>query len=169
MNKTKKTAYLALFLALALICSYVETLIPIPVGIPGIKLGLTNVVVVWMIYMIRPWEALLISVLRIFLAGFLFGNLFSIGYSLAGGLFSFLIMILLYRLDKLNILSVSIAGGLAHNIGQISLAAVIVSNYHILYYIPVLIAAGAVTGGVIGVISGQMTRRLYPFFDGINS
>ena len=93
----KKTAYLGLFLALALICSYIESLIPFYFGIPGVKLGLTNIVVVMMLYCIGAKEALLVSLLRIVLAGFMFGNMFSILYSLAGGILSFLIMYLLKR------------------------------------------------------------------------
>ena len=113
-----KVAYLGVFLALALICSYVESLIPFYFGIPGVKLGLTNIVVVLMLYCVGTKEAFAISMLRIVLAGFLFGNLFSILYSLAGGMFSFLVMYLLKRTGKLGVLPVSVAGGMSHNIGQ---------------------------------------------------
>lgn len=157
----RKTAYLSMFLALALICSYVEALIPVPIGIPGVKLGLTNIVVVLMLYTVGAAEAFAVSVMRIVLAGFLFGNLFSIAYSLAGGILSFLVMLLLYRTNSLHFVSVSIAGGLTHNIGQLLLAAVIVTNYRILYYVPVLLAAGAVTGLLIGLLACELTRRLY--------
>lgn len=95
-----KVAYLGVFLALALICSYVESLIPFYFGIPGVKLGLTNLVVVLMLYCVGTKEALLISVLRIVLSGFLFGNMFSILYSLAGGLLSFIVMVLLKKMVK---------------------------------------------------------------------
>ena len=101
-----KVAYLGVFLALALICSYVESLIPFYFGIPGVKLGLTNIVVVLMLYCVGTKEAFAISMLRIVLAGFLFGNLFSILYSLAGGMFSFLVMYLLKRTGKLGVLPV---------------------------------------------------------------
>lgn len=111
-----KVAYLGVFLALALICSYVESLIPFYFGIPGVKLGLTNIVVVLMLYCVGTKEAFAISMLRIVLAGFLFGNLFSILYSLAGGMFSFLVMYLLKRTGKLGVLPVSVAGGMSHNI-----------------------------------------------------
>ena len=96
----KKTAYLGLFLALALICSYIESLIPFYFGIQGVKLGLTNIVVVMMLYCIGAKEALLVSLLRIVLAGFMFGNMFSILYSLAGGILSFLIMYLLKKIYR---------------------------------------------------------------------
>ena len=106
-----KVAYLGVFLALALICSYVESLIPFYFGIPGVKLGLTNIVVVLMLYCVGTKEAFAISMLRIVLAGFLFGNLFSILYSLAGGMFSFLVMYLLKRTGKLGVLHRSDCGG----------------------------------------------------------
>lgn len=156
----RKTAFMGLFLALALVCSYVEALIPIPIGIPGVKLGLTNIVVVLMMYCVGAKEAIGVSVCRIILAGFMFGNAFSIIYSLAGGLLSFVIMYLLKKTDKLAVLSVSIAGGLSHNIGQLVIAAIIVENANILYYIPVLIAAGAITGLIIGVLSGEIIARI---------
>ena len=126
---------MGVFLALALICSYVESLIPISFGIPGVKLGLTNIVVVLMLYCIGAKEALAVSVCRIVLAGFLFGNLFSILYSLAGGLLSFLIMWAVKRTGKLGILPVSVCGGIFHNIGQLAVAALVVENYNVFYFV----------------------------------
>ena len=156
----KKAAYMGMFLALALILSYVETLIPIHFGIYGIKLGLTNAVVLWMLYTMKAKEAFLISVLRIFLVGFLFGNAFSIVYSLAGGTLSFLVMVLMKKTDKFKCISVSVAGGISHNIGQLVIAACIMETTALLYYIPVLIAAGAVMGLLIGIISQELILRL---------
>ena len=141
----KKTAYLGLFLALALICSYIESLIPFYFGIPGVKLGLTNIVVVMMLYCIGAKEALLVSLLRIVLAGFMFGNMFSILYSLAGGILSFLIMYLLKRYTGLHVISISAAGGISHNI---------------LYYASVLIIAGIITGIMIGIVAQEVILRL---------
>ncbi len=159
-HKIKWIAYMGLFVALALVCSYVEVLIPIPIGIPGVKLGLANIVTVLALYLMGTKEALCISVLRILLAGFLFGNAFSIIYSLAGGLLSFFMMWLLKRADFLHVVSVSITGGLAHNIAQLLVAAVVVSNLKILYYIPVLLVAGAITGLVIGIVAAELIKRL---------
>ncbi|MCI8491163.1 MAG: Gx transporter family protein [Lachnospiraceae bacterium] len=156
----RKTAYLGMFLALALICSYVESLIPFYFGIPGVKLGLTNIVVVIMLYCIGAKEAFLISVLRILLAGFLFGNPFSILYSFSGGALSFLVMYVLKRMTKLHVISISVMGGIFHNIGQIAVAAVIVENYHLFYYMPVLLAAGFMTGLLIGILAREMMARL---------
>lgn len=151
---------MGLFLALALICSYVESLIPFYFGVPGVKLGLTNIVVVMALYCIGAKEAFLISVLRILLAGFLFGNMFSILYSLAGGLLSFGIMLLLKKTGKFRIISVSVAGGVSHNMGQLVVAALVVENYHIFYYGTVLIIAGIITGFIIGIISQEVILRL---------
>ncbi len=151
---------MGVFLALALICSYVESLIPISFGIPGVKLGLTNIVVVLMLYCIGAKEALAVSVCRIVLAGFLFGNLFSILYSLAGGLLSFLIMWAVKRTGKLGILPVSVCGGIFHNIGQLAVAALVVENYNVFYYLPVLLLAGAATGLAIGVVAQELVIRI---------
>ena len=155
-----KVAYMGVFLALALICSYVESLIPISFGIPGVKLGLTNIVVVLMLYCIGAKEALAVSVCRIVLAGFLFGNLFSILYSLAGGLLSFLIMWAVKRTGKLGILPVSVCGGIFHNIGQLAVAALVVENYNVFYYLSVLLLAGAATGLAIGVVAQELIIRI---------
>lgn len=151
---------MGVFLALALICSYVESLIPISFGIPGVKLGLTNIVVVLMLYCIGAKETFAVSVCRIVLAGFLFGNLFSILYSLAGGLLSFLIMWAVKRTGKLGILPVSVCGGIFHNIGQLAVAALVVENYNVFYYLPVLLLAGAATGLAIGVVAQELIIRI---------
>lgn len=158
--KTKKTAYLGVFLALALVCSYVESLIPSFFGIPGAKLGLTNIVVILMLYSIGVKEAFTVSMLRIVLSGFLFGNLFGILYSLAGGIFSFFCMVLLKRTKIFHIISISAAGGIAHNLGQIMVAAAVVENINLFYYFPMLMLAGAITGILIGVAAQEILVRL---------
>ena len=155
-----KIAYWGVFLALALVCRYVESLIPISFGIPGVKLGLTNIVVILMLYTIGAKDAILISVLRIILAGFMFGNAFSIIYSLAGGILSFVVMLLLKNTGKLKILSISTAGGISHNVGQLIVAALVVENYNILFYVPVLIIAGIITGFLIGLLAGEIVLRI---------
>ncbi len=156
----KKTAYMGIFLALALICSYIETLIPFHIGIPGVKLGLTNIVIVWALYLLGTKEALAISVMRIVLSGMMFGNAFSIAYSLAGGLLSFIVMFPLKKTGKFKCISVSIAGGIFHNIGQLLVAAAIVQNLSVFYYIPILFISGTITGLVIGVISQELILRV---------
>lgn len=153
-------ALLGMLLALALLLSYVETLIPINFGIPGIKLGLANLVVLLALYQLGAKEALMISVARIFLAGFLFGNLASILYSLAGGLLSFFVMLLLMKILRLSLLPVSVAGGIFHNLGQVLMAACVVENLNLLYYMSVLFFAGLLTGAVIGIVAVEILKRL---------
>ena len=158
----KKTAYLGLCLALALVCSYVEALIPIPMGIPGVKLGLTNVVIVGALYLGNWKDAALVSFARVLLAGFFFGNLYSILYSLAGAVLSLVVMTGIKRTEKLHLISVSAAGGIAHNVGQFLVAALVVENYRILYYLPVLFLVGMATGVLIGVAATGVLKRLPP-------
>jgi heptaprenyl diphosphate synthase len=153
-------AGLGLFLALALICSYVEALIPIPIGIPGIKLGLANVVVVILLYTYGWRDAVLVSVARVLLAGFFFGSLYSILYSLAGAILSFLVMLLLKKNGYLHIISVSAAGGIAHNVGQFLVASTVLENYRILYYLPVLFLVGMCTGVLIGIVAQAILLRI---------
>lgn len=156
----RRTARIGLYLALALICSYVEALLPFNFGVPGIKLGLANTVVLFVLYTMKAKDALLVSVLRVLLAGFMFGNPFSILYSLAGGLLSFLVMWLLKKSGAFHCISVSVAGGISHNIGQLVLAAAIVENYHVLYYLPALLISGFLTGLVIGTVAQEVILRL---------
>ena len=157
--KTRKIAYLGVFLALALILSYEESLIPFYFGIPGVKLGLTNLIVVVMLYCTGTKEAFGVSVARILLAGFLFGNLFSILYSLAGGVLSFIVMCLLKKTGRFHVISVSVTGGISHNIGQLIAAAFVVETYDIFYYMPFLLIAGVATGFVIGMLAQEFIQR----------
>ena len=157
--KTRKIAYLGVFLALALILSYVESLIPFYFGIPCVKLGLTNLIVVVMLYCTGTKEAFGVSVARILLAGFLFGNLFSILYSLAGGVLSFIVMCLLKKTGRFHVISVSVTGGISHNLGQLIAAAFVVETYDIFYYMPFLLIAGVATGFVIGMLAQEFILR----------
>lgn len=155
-----RAAYFGVFTALALILSYVETLIPVQFGIPGIKLGLANLVVVIVLCKTDWKEALLLSVSRVLLAGFIFGSLFSIIYSLAGGVLSLLVMAVLVRSERFGTVGVSMAGGVAHNIGQLAMAMIAVSTYQVSYYLPVLLIAGLVTGAVIGLAADAILKRI---------
>ena len=155
-----KVAYFGVFTALALIFSYVESLIPIHFGIPGVKLGLANLIVVIALYKMSIREAYILSIVRIVLAGFMFGNLFAILYSLAGGMLSLSVMCILKRTDRFSIFGVSIAGGVFHNIGQLLMAMIVLESISIGYYFPVLLISGLVTGFVIGLISNEMMKRL---------
>lgn len=155
-----RAAYFGVLTTLALILSYVEVLIPINFGVPGMKLGLANLIIVIVLYWIGSKEALLLSVTRIVLSGFIFGNMFSILYSLAGGLLSLIIM---YRLKKnggFSMTGVSIAGGVSHNIGQLIVAMLVVRTYRVGYYFPVLLISGLCTGALIGTLAGEVLKRI---------
>lgn len=146
-----RTAYMGLLLALALILSYVETLIPFQFGIPGIKLGLANLAVVLCLYLFDWKKTFFLTTIKALLSGLLFGNLFMIAYSLAGAWFSAFFMMLLKKSRWFHVPVVSAAGGVMHNLGQLFVAALVVETYGVLYYMPVLITAGLVTGLVIGI------------------
>ncbi len=155
-----RTAYFGVFTALALIFSYIETLIPFSFGIPGVKLGLANLIIVTALYKMDIREVYLLSITRVILSGFIFGNYFSILYSLAGGLLSLTVMALLKKRNAFSVIGVSVAGGVFHNIGQLAVAAVVVETFSVSYYLPPLLIAGIATGLVIGVLAGQMLERL---------
>lgn len=155
-----RVAYFGVFTALALIFSYVESLIPISFGIPGVKLGLANLIIVTALFKLELKEAFLLSVVRVLLSGVLFGNYFSIIYSLAGALLSLSVMALLKRAGGFSIVGISIAGGVFHNIGQLFVAMIVVEMFSVAYYVPVLLVAGLLTGGVIGILAREILKRL---------
>lgn len=159
MVKNKAT-YFGLFTALALIFSYVETFIPFHIGIPGVKLGLANLIIVIALYKMDIRQVYLLAVARVVLAGFMFGNLFSIIYSLAGGLLSLTAMQLLKRKEGFSVVGISVAGGVMHNVGQLIIAMLVVESLNLMYYVPILLIAGLVTGIIIGIVSGEMLKRL---------
>jgi len=159
-NKAKKIAFYALLIALAMIFSYIETLIPIPVFVPGMKMGFANIVTVFALYKLGEKDAAVIAVTRILLAAMLFGNVFSLAYSLAGGLFSLIIMILLKKTNRFSLMGVSIAGGVCHNIAQVGIAALLLETSAFLYYLPVLLITGCIAGCIIGLIAGLIIKKL---------
>lgn len=152
----KKIAYCSVLVALAMIFSYVEAILPFDFGVPGVKLGVANLVIVTGLYYLRPGEVLSISIVRILLSALLFGNGMSLAYSLAGGILSFFVMLGLKRIRGFSVVGVSIAGGVTHNIGQIVVAAWAVHNRMILYYVPVLMIAGIMTGMLMGILAARV-------------
>lgn len=156
--KIKKTAFMGLFLAIALILSYVETLIPLSLGIPGIKLGLANLAVVLALYEYGWTEALLLNMMRILLSGFLFGNPFTILYSMAGAAGSFLAMLLFKKVGWFSVTGVSMVGGICHNVSQLMVAFWVLETTGIFFYAPVLLAAGAVTGFFNGRLAAEVVK-----------
>ena len=159
-NKTKRLALMGLLTALGLIIGYIEFLIPIPLGIPGVKPGFANIVIVWALYSLGPWEALMINGMRIFLSGFLFGNFSMILYSLAGAAVSFLCMCLAKKSGLFSMIGVSMIGGVMHNMGQLLVAMAVLETVSLVYYGPVLLAAGVITGLLIGIVTGEVKKRI---------
>lgn len=155
----RKLVTIALFTTTALMLSYIESLFPFFFGVPGMKLGLANLAVVIALYFYGWREALTVNALRIILSGLLFGNLFSILFSLSGALISFLCMVSARKLG-LSLYGVSMAGGVFHNVGQLLIAAFIVQTVEIGYYAPFLLTAGLVTGLLIGVLGKELLHRM---------
>ncbi len=147
----RKIAYLSVFIALAIIVGYIEQLIPVPIGIPGIKLGISNTIILIALYYFDAKTAFSINIIRIILSGLLFAGFSGMLYSLSGGLLSFLFMYLAKRVHFFSIIGVSVVGGIFHNIGQILMAALIVSNLKLFSYLPVLLISGLVTGVLVGL------------------
>ena len=158
--RTKKLALSAILAALAMILSYVEAMVPMPVPIPGIKLGLANLVILLAIYRLGFKYALTINCIRIFVTGLLFTGAFGILYSLAGGLLSLLVMYLLYRTGIFSMVGVSMAGGVAHNLGQLLTACLIMSNIRLMSYFAVLLFAGMGSGILMGIVAWLVCQRL---------
>ncbi len=155
-----KTAYLGLLLTFALLLSYIESLLSFQTGIPGIKLGLANLAVVLCLYLFDWKEALLLTIVKAVFSGLLFGNLFMIAYSLSGAILSCLLMIGLKKTKWFHVPVVSAAGGVMHNVGQLIIAYFAIQTYGILYYIPILMIAGLITGVLIGMISALVLPYL---------
>ena len=161
MNKTlniKQIAILGLLLAYAMILSYIESLFPFFGGVPGMKLGLPNMVIVVLIYSYGWEKGIVINILRILLTGLLFGSLFGILFSTSGAVISFLAMLAVKKTDIFDIRGVSICGGIAHNIAQLFVAAFIVKTSGIIFYLPLLLISGALTGFLNGMIAGMMLK-----------
>ena len=158
----KKITTCGLLIALAFVLSYVESLVPIPIGVPGVKLGLANLVVLATLYWLPAGEVLLISLARIALSGFLFGGLSGMLFSLCGGLLSFAVMALLRRSDRFSPIGVSVAGGVSHNLAQFAVAWLLFHTAGLSAYAPFLLLSGIVAGAVIGLIGGLLIERLHP-------
>ena len=159
-NRTKRLAISAMFAALALIFSYVEAIIPFSVGIPGVKLGIANLVVIIALYEMNFRYAFTINIIRILEAGLLFNGLFGAVYSLSGGILSLVIMWILKKTGWFSMIGVSMAGGVAHNIGQLLIAAAVVSNLRMFLYFPILMFSGIVSGIAIGVVACVIDEKL---------
>lgn len=160
---TKKLTTLSLLCALALVLSYVESLLPPLTAVPGIKIGLGNIAVVLTLYGVGVWPALVLSLVRLTLASLLFGTGVSFLYGLAGALLSFLGMVLLKKTDRFSPTGVSGAGGVLHNLGQVLVAVWMLDTPAILGYLPVLLLTGTLSGALVGLLGGVLLKRLATF------
>lgn len=160
-NKSKEVAFAGISVALALILAYVETLLPpLFVAVPGIKMGLPNIVIIFLLYRRGPAFAGAVSFIRIFLVALLFGNAASLIYSVSGGIFSFVAMLLLRKMNLFSTVGVSVAGGVMHNVGQILAAAVLLNTEQLGYYLAVLAVSGTVAGVFIGLCGTFLVKRV---------
>lgn len=159
-SNNRIVALTGVFIALALVLSYFESLIPVFAAAPGVKLGIANIVTMLAMYKLGVKPAIIISVGRIVLSGILFGNLYVIIYSLAGGALSICVMIILKKIKLFSVVGVSVAGAVAHNAGQIIVAVFLMENVNIMYYLPVLIISGVIAGTVVGILTVYIIKNI---------
>ena len=159
--KTRRITLMALLTAAAMILSYVESLLPSP-GIPGVKLGLANIAVIFALYRLGWKEAAAISLVRVGMVSLLFGSVGALFYSLAGAVLSLAVMTLLRRLDVFSPVGVSVAGGVSHNVGQILMAVVLLETERLIWYLPVLILTGLGGGILVGLCGAALVKRIPP-------
>ncbi len=157
--KIKKITFLAIFVALSMMLSFVESQVPPLVAVPGIKMGLANIAVVFTLYKFSIKEAAAVSILRVLLVSLIFGNTLSMAYGICGAAFSLIGMALLKSFTKFSSISVSVVGGVLHNMGQIVVAYFVTDTAELIYYLPVLVVSGTLAGIVIGVIAGIIVKR----------
>lgn len=162
MKKTKRLVLLAMLTAVAMILSYVESLLP-SVGIPGVKMGLANIAVIFALFRFGWKEAAALSLVRVVLVSLLFGSVGAMLYSLAGAVLSLAVMALLRRIDRFSTVGISVAGGVAHNAGQILMAMLILQTKQLLGYLPVLAVSGIVGGVLTGLAAALLIRRIPEF------
>ncbi|MEQ2535755.1 Gx transporter family protein [Lachnospira hominis (ex Hitch et al. 2024)] len=158
-TRTQKLALCGVLTALAMIFGYIESVISVPLPVPGIKVGLPNIAIITILYVVGIKEAVAVNLIRITLTAVLFGNLNSFLFSMSGAVLSMIIMIILKRIQFFSSVGVSVAGGVFHNIGQIIAAVFIMGSGAIVYYLPVLMITGTVTGAVIGIVSAMVVKR----------
>lgn len=158
--KTKSITRLGILLAVALVLGYFENLIPLNASIPGVKLGLSNIVLLYAIYLIDAKSAFVLMILKVMLSGMLFSGVSGAMYSFAGGLLSLIMMLVIKRLPDVSIVGVSVVGAVFHNVGQISIASFVVENRYIFFYLPVLLISAVITGIATGVIAKYALKGL---------
>ncbi len=159
-HMTRLLALISISVSLAMVLSFTESLLPPLAAVPGIKIGLANIVTVFLLYTLGERYALGVSIVRVFLSALLFGSVMTLAYSLAGALLSFTAMCLLKRCMLFSSVGVSVVGGVMHNIAQIAVACLVMETGGLLYYLPVLLISGVLSGIGVGIIAGLVTSRL---------
>lgn len=167
-HAARKVALYGMLIALAMVMSFIESLIPVPIPVPGVKLGLANLVTVTGLYLVGIVGTVFVTILRVVLTGLSFGNPYSMVYGLSGSFLSLFVMSLAKKHNWFSQVGISILGGIAHNIGQITFAAIIVRTPGLYYYLPALLAAGCISGTLIGILGGILTERLSDFVKKLN-
>lgn len=163
-KETKRFAILSIMIGLSLVLSYVDSLIPIVVTIPGIKLGLANIATIYVLYRLGIKEAIIVSILRVFLSALLFGTIVTLSYSIVGATLSLVIMIVFKRISSLHMITISILGAVMHNMGQIGVAMFIMSTKEIIYYLPILVITGVISGigvGLLAILVLKYTQNIF--------
>ena len=159
-NQTQRIALCGLLLALMLVLGYVESQLPVAPTVPGIKLGLSNGVLIFALYMLDIPTAIVLMVLKVVLSGLMFSGVNAMLYGLAGGVLSLMVMALLSRVKGVHAVAVSMAGGVMHNVGQVALAMVMLGTPSLMYYMAILMLAGLATGALTGVAATSVMRHL---------
>ena len=157
--KTNKITFLGIMLSLSLILSYVDSLIPLSTYVPGMKIGLANIITMYVLFNYRVRDAFIIMLLRVLISGLLFSGINSIIFGLTGGVLCIIFMTVSKKTRLFSVIGVSVIGSLSHNLGQVLAAFIIMDNINVMYYFPFLLITGLFTGAVIGYISGILIRR----------
>ncbi len=157
---TKRLVTLSSLIAVAMILSYIESMIPAFVAVPGVKIGLSNIATVFALYALGWPYAICVSLVRVFLSALLFGNFVSLIYSISGAALALLVMILLKKADIFSSVGISVAGGVCHNIGQVLAACIVMKTATLATYIIPLLVSGTVAGIVIGIVAGNLVERI---------
>lgn len=158
--KTKKLVTLAVTVAVAMILSFIESRIPAFVAIPGVKVGLANIAVIFALYKMGWREAMAVSLVRVALVALLFGSVVSLAYSVAGAVLSLSLMMLLRKIGLFTEIAVSVVGGITHNIGQIFVAFLLLESDVVFYYLPFLLVSGIIAGIAVGAASALLIKRI---------
>lgn len=159
-NRSSYVAFLGIFTAVALILAFIESQIPTFIPIPGVKLGLPNIAIVIILYKLGFKESLIINVVRVLIISLLFGSALSLIYSLSGAILSTLLMGLLKHFNYVNMITVSVIGAVCHNITQVIVAMFILELNQLIYYLPILLISGTISGIFIGLIAAIICKRI---------